>query len=69
MEAAESMTVGECGNEQIDGREPVMADASDLRFGVERSPFDSLIEPEVGERQQLSKELLVPDAPRVFSAR
>ena len=38
-----------------------------LAAGHERSPFDSLVEPEVGERQQLCKELLVPDGPLVSS--
>jgi len=45
-----------------------MADASDLCFRVERSPFDSLVEPEVGSDSSSAKSSSCPTPPRVFSA-
>ena len=59
VEDAESVPVGERGDEQVNGREPVMADARELCLGIERPPLGSLVESVVGEGQQLGEELIV----------
>jgi len=49
MEDSESVPVGERGDEQIDGREPVMSGARQLRLRLEGTSLRNLIEVNLGE--------------------
>lgn len=53
MQDTQRMPIGERGEDQVDGRQPVVPGASELSLGVERSPFDLLVDRDQWERQQL----------------
>ena len=57
VQDAEAVAVGDRGDEQIDGREPVVADTGELALRVERPSLDLLVDGEVGESQQLVKQI------------
>ena len=59
VEDAESVPVGECGDQQIHGREPVVSDACELCLGVEGTPLGRLVEAVLGEGEELGEELIV----------
>lgn len=59
MKHADIVAVGDRRYEDVDRREAVVTDPRELVVSVEREPFDVGVDCQVGERTQLSEELVV----------
>jgi hypothetical protein len=59
MKHADIVAVGDRRNENVDWREAVVADPCQLLMSIERELFDVGVDRQVGERTQLSEELVV----------
>ena len=59
VQDAETVAVGQRGDEQIDRREAVVADAGELALGVERALLDGVVDREAREGEQFVEEGVV----------
>jgi hypothetical protein len=59
VQDTEAMAIGDCRDDQIDGREPRMADPSELALRVDGTPLDLLVDVKVGESEQLCEQFVV----------
>ena len=59
MQYAKTVPIGDRGNEQVDGRKPVVADPSELALRIDRTLLDLQVDVEVGESEQFGEQFVV----------
>jgi hypothetical protein len=59
MQDSKTVPIGDRGNEQIDGRKPVVSDPSELALRIDRTPLNVLVDVKVGESEQLGEQFVV----------
>ena len=59
MQDSKAVPIGDRGNEQIDGRKPVVADPSELALRIDRTLLDFLVDAKVGESEQFGEQFIV----------
>src|SRR4051812_6042164 len=59
VQHTEAVAISERGDDEIDGREPVMPDPGELALRIDRTPLDLLVDVKVGKSEQFVEELAV----------
>lgn len=59
MQDAETVSVGYRGEDEVDGRQPVMPSEGELALRIDRATLYSLVHRDMGKSKQLFEQLVV----------